>query len=155
MVIDKLINAANYYCLHPRLQQAFAFLISRDLEALDALEKGKHPIDGDNLFAIVNFYDTVDPATEQMESHKKYIDLQFIVTGQELIGHAFLEAQTPSQAYDAEKDFMLFAETPDFFTKLEAGSFAIFFPTDLHMPNLRVIGPEPVKKIVIKIAVSE
>lgn len=150
MVIDKLSNASLYFALGPRFRKAFEFLQTTDLAAL---EKGKHPIEGTDVFAIVNEYDTVDPAAEQMESHKKYIDLQYMVQGEELIGHAFLGQLRPSQPYDEEKDYMLFAEPPAFFTKMEPGSFAIFYPTDLHMPNLRIQEPVAVKKIVIKIAV--
>lgn len=77
-----------------------------------------------------------------------------MVSGSELIGHDFLGEQVPSRAYDETADYQLFAEHPVFFSRLEKGMFAIFFPTDLHMPNIRVSTPMPVKKVVIKIAVS-
>lgn len=150
MILDKLANAQRYYFLGPKFEKAFQYLTTTDFATL---AKGKYEIDGTDIFAIVNEYDTIDAAGEQMESHKKYIDIQYMVTGEELIGHDFLEQQTPSKAYDTEKDFMLFAEKPSFFTRLAAGSFAVFFPTDLHMPNLKVEASIPVKKIVIKVSV--
>lgn len=150
MVLDTINNAHRYYGLGPRFVRAFEYLASTDFHAL---EKGKYEIEGDELFAIVNEYDTVDPSGEQMESHKKYIDIQYIVKGAELIGHDFLRQQIPSKAYSETEDYMLFAEKPAFFTRLDQHHFAIFFPTDLHMPNLRIDQPAAVKKVVIKLAV--
>nr|WP_295870870.1 YhcH/YjgK/YiaL family protein [uncultured Chitinophaga sp.] len=150
MVLDTINNAHLYYGLGPRFVRAFEYLATTDFHTL---EKGKYEIDGDNLFAIVNEYDTIDPSGEQMESHKKYIDIQYIVKGAELIGHDFLQQQTPSKAYSEAEDYMLFAEKPAFFTRLDQHHFAIFFPTDLHMPNLRIDQPAAVKKVVIKLAV--
>lgn len=151
MILDTLQNAHLYYRLGLKFIKAFEYLAQTDLASL---EKGKYEIDGTNIFAIVNEYDTVDTATEQMESHKKYIDIQYMVAGSELIGHDFLKDQVPSKAYDETADYQLFAEHPMFFSRLEKGMFAIFFPTDLHMPNIKVSTPMPVKKVVIKIAVS-
>jgi YhcH/YjgK/YiaL family protein len=151
MVIDTLNNAALYYGLGPRFIKAFEYLQQTDFSKL---EKGKYEIDGTTIFAIVNEYDTIATTGEQMESHKKYIDVQYIVSGEELIGHDFLQGQTPSQAYEEATDFMLFGETPAFFSRLQQGMFAIFFPTDLHMPNIKVDAPVLVKKVVIKISVQ-
>jgi YhcH/YjgK/YiaL family protein len=151
MILDTLQNAHLYYGLGPRFIKAFEYLVNTDF---DKVEKGRYEIDGTNIFAIVNEYDTIDTEGEQMESHRKYIDVQYIVKGEELIGHDFLQQQIPSKAYDEETDFMLFAEKPAFFSKLDQGHFAVFFPTDLHMPNIRVETPVPVKKVVIKIGVS-
>jgi YhcH/YjgK/YiaL family protein len=151
MILDTLENAPRYYGLGPRFIKAFEYLANTDF---DKVEKGRYEIDGKNIFAIVNEYDTIDTEGEQMESHRKYIDVQYIVKGEELIGHDYLQQQTPSKAYDEETDYMLFAEKPSFFSKLDQGNFAVFFPTDLHMPNIRVGTPIPVKKVVIKIGVS-
>jgi YhcH/YjgK/YiaL family protein len=151
MIIDLLSNAQLYYNQGPLFKKAFEYLTQTDFSKV---EKGKYELDGQNLFAIVNEYDTVSPDNEQMESHKKYIDIQYIVAGAERIGHDFLKAQTPSKAYDNEKDFMLFGEKPTFFSVLQQGMFAIFFPHDLHMPNIKIDAPAYVKKVVIKVAVA-
>lgn len=151
MIIDLLPNAHLYYNQGPLFKKAFEYLAQTDFSKV---EKGKYELDGTNLFAIVNEYDTVSPDSEQMESHKKYIDIQYIVTGAERIGHDFLQHQTPSQAYDAEKDFMLFAEKPTFFTVLQQGMFAVFFPHDLHLPNIMIDKAAYVKKVVIKVAAT-
>ena len=150
MILDTIENASKYTFLGPRFARAFAFLAATDLRSI---EKGKHEIDGKEIFAIVNEYDTVDAAAEQMESHRKYIDIQYMVWGEEQIGHDFLQAQTPSKTYDPEADYMLFGEKPMFFSVLKEGMFAIFFPTDLHMPNIKIAAPISVRKVVIKISV--
>lgn len=151
MIIDSLKNAHRYHGLGPKFVKAFEYLRQTDFSGL---EKGKYEIDGADIFAIVNEYQTVDPSGEQMESHKKYIDVQYIVKGEEQIGHDFLNGQAPSKPYDDEKDYMLFADKPSFFSKLEENNFAVFFPSDLHMPNLTAGTPAQVKKVVIKVSVA-
>jgi len=150
MVIDVLENNEKYHCLHPLFGKAFSYIAETNLLQLPT---GKYHIVDDSLIAIVNEYNTVDAAFEQCEAHKKYIDIQYIISGKEYIGHAFLTNQPPSQQYDAEKDYWLFADKPNFFSHLKAGEFAIFFPTDLHMPNIQILNPAPVKKLVLKVAV--
>lgn len=150
MILDTLQNAHLYYGLGDRFITAFEYLKTTDFENV---EKGKYEI-GEDIFAIVNEYDTVDTADELMESHKKYIDVQYIVKGAELVGHDFLQDKTPSKAYDEAADFMLFAETPVFFSRLDQGNFAVFFPADLHMPNIKIDKPAAVKKVVIKIGIK-
>ena len=108
MIIDLLANAHLYYNQGPLFKKAFEYLANTDFSKV---EKGKYELDGANLFAIVNEYDTISADNEQMESHKKYIDIQYIVAGAERIGHDLLQQQTPSKAYDDEKDFMLWAKS--------------------------------------------
>lgn len=148
MIIDTLQQQHLYKNLGPHFTKAFDYLLHNDFTQL---APGKYAIDGDDIFAMVNEYHTVPAATEQMEAHIRHTDVQYIVTGTEYIGHDFLTTQTPSQAYDADKDYMLFAEQPAFFSVLKQGMFAIFFPSDLHMPNIQVQAPAYVKKVVIKI----
>ncbi|WP_207513536.1 YhcH/YjgK/YiaL family protein [Longitalea luteola] len=151
MIIDLLSNAHLYTSQGPLFKKAFEYLAQTDFSKV---EKGKYELDGDKLFAIVNEYDTISPDNEQMESHKKYIDIQYIVTGAERIGHDFLKGQTSSKAYDAEKDFMLWSEKPSFFSVLQQGMFAVFYPHDLHMPNIFIEKPSFVKKVVVKVSVD-
>lgn len=150
MIIDLLENAEKYAAVHKRISLAFHYLQTTDL---DKIAPGKYAIDGDNIFAIVQEYKTMDAANEEMESHRKYIDVQYMIKGAELVGHEYLKGQMPSKEYDATEDFMLFPGTPSFFTKMEAGTFMVFFPTDLHMPCIRVDEAAMVKKAVVKVKV--
>jgi YhcH/YjgK/YiaL family protein len=151
MIFDHISRAHYYQGLGERFKKAFAYLEDTDFSQVP---KGRYEIDGDTIFAIVNEYDTVDPSAERMESHKAHIDVQFIAEGEELVGHDVLLGQQPSVAYDPSADFMLFSEKPVFFSRFTKGMFAIFFPGDLHMPNIRVDGPVPVRKVVVKIKVA-
>ncbi|WP_298715553.1 YhcH/YjgK/YiaL family protein [Chitinophaga sp.] len=152
MIIDTLANADKYAGLGERFQAAFKWLRE---SGLAGLEKGKHSIEGDRIFAIVNEYDTIPAEGEQMESHRKHIDVQYIVSGEELVGHDMLRGQQVSRPYDDNDDFMLWADRPSFYTRLTPGDFAIFWPTDLHMPNLISGKSVKVRKIVIKIATGK
>lgn len=151
MVIDYLQNAAQYYGLGIGIENALRFLQDNNL---DLLENGKHQLDGDNLLAIVQEYQTKDPAQEKLESHRKYIDVQYVVKGTEKMGHALLQTQAPSRLYNPEDDYMLFDESPDFFSVVTEGMFTIFFPNDLHMPCIKHGATAQVKKIVFKVAVG-
>lgn len=151
MVIDQLSNAAQYYHLGDGIHQALQFLEGRTWEQM---ENGKYEIDGQNVVAIIQEYDTKDPLTEQLESHRKYIDVQYVVSGKERMGHALLNGQTPTTVYDPETDFLLYKEAPSFFSLITPDMFTIFYPTDLHMPCIMVDAPEHVRKIVIKVAVT-
>jgi YhcH/YjgK/YiaL family protein len=151
MVIDYLQHAAQYYGLGNGIEKALRFLQENDLLLL---ENDKQNIIEDQVFAIVQEYETKDPALEKLESHKKFIDVQYVVKGVERMGHAFLQTQTPSRAYHPEDDYMLFDEKPDFFSTVKEGMFTIFYPTDLHMPCIQSQGASWVKKIVIKVSVD-
>ena len=151
MVIDQLQNAAQYYSLGTGIEKALLFLQQHDLLSL---ENGKHRIMDDQLFAIVQEYETKDPALEKLESHRKYIDVQYIVKGEERMGHALLQTKTASRNYNPEDDYILFDEAPSFFSLVKEGMFTIFYPTDLHMPCIQYKEVSPVKKIVKKVSVD-
>ncbi len=148
MIIDRLENAAQYLSVHTRIGEAFHYLQTTDLLTIPP---GKYAIDSNDVFAIVQEYETINADSEQMESHKKYIDVQYMISGSELVGHALFHKQSPSKPYDPENDFMLFADKPSFFSALDAGTFMVFFPTDLHMPCIMAGNPTMVKKVVVKV----
>src|SRR5258706_15523116 len=118
MIIDLLSNAHHYYSINERIAKAFVFLKSTDLNAIKA---GKYFIEGEDLFALLQEYETLDATNEQMEAHKKYIDVQYMVRGEELVGHALLKNQNIAKPYEEETDFMLFSDAPSFFTRLSSG----------------------------------
>jgi YhcH/YjgK/YiaL family protein len=150
MIIDKLENATRYINIYKGIDKAFAYLQTTDL---DNIAPGKYDIDGDDVFAIVQEYNTLDASGEQMEAHRKHIDVQYMIRGREQVGLALFNDQAPSKEYSETEDFMLFPDTPTFFASLNSGTFMIFFPTDLHMPCIKIAGSEPVKKVVVKVSV--
>jgi len=149
MIIDTLQNSNLYETMHSRFKQAFDFLKETDIDSLAA---GKHEIDGDLIFAIINKYNTETPETVQLEAHKEYIDLQYVHQGNETLGFATLTSQNPIKDYDKKDDFQLFEQEYDSIT-LNKGMFSILYPTDIHAPGLVYKEKEAVVKVVIKISI--
>jgi YhcH/YjgK/YiaL family protein len=150
MIADTLAQSSRYASLAPRFAAAFAFL--RKLPADQPL--GRHDIDGDNCYALVQTYTTKPIAEAKFEAHRSYIDVQFIQSGQETLLWSPLAGLAGIQCYDSEKDYALFASpsTPTQL-RLRTGEFAIFFPEDAHAPGLQLDAAAQVRKVVIKVRV--
>ena len=105
------------------------------------------------MFANVQEYDTVAASEKQLEAHRGYYDVQFVVSGQELLQYAQLNGLPECQPFDEENDFGLY-ETPEQCTNvvLRAGDLAVLAPEDAHKPGC-TLGSEPchVRKIVVKV----
>jgi YhcH/YjgK/YiaL family protein len=148
MIVDALTQCSRYTTLSPRFAAAFEFL--RTLPADKPL--GRYELDGDNCFALVQGYATKPAAQATFESHERYIDIQFIQSGQETLLWAPRAALKITQPYNAEKDVAFYAlplrTTP---LNLCAGEFAIFFPEDGHAPGLESGSRTEVRKVVIKV----
>ena len=161
MIIDRLSNlnasfypslfaAAGTSGLVSRLQAGFNYLQQTDLSAVPA---GTVQIDGDRVFAMIQEYNTKPRAQGFWESHRKYIDIQYVVSGVEQMGYVNI-AQVSNGAYDADKDLIMH-EGSGSFILLPAGMFTLLFPNDVHMPQIAVDNPHPVKKVVVKVAVED
>lgn len=148
---DKIAFATQYHKNKQVWDKAVAFLRTHNLDSLPA---GKYSIDGDKVFATV----TVSPNKEfdhtNWESHRKYIDLQCVISGKEKIGVAALSSATVTKPYDESKDGANYTAEGKYYIA-QPGTFFLFFPTDVHRPNIKVDGYDSVKKIVIKIDVVE
>ena len=151
MIADTLENAASYLSLSPRIAAALHFL--KHPESSD-LPLGRHVIDGERIFALVQEYSTKPPEQCFWESHRKYIDVQFIQAGVEAIGFSPIQRMKVNKDYDAEKDLLVWDGSAQTVLTLSAGSFAIFLPHDAHMPCLAAGSPQTVRKIVVKVAVE-
>ena len=151
MIAATLSQSRRYTALSPRFAAAFEFL--QQLPAHQPL--GRHELDGDNCYALVQTYATKPLAEAKFESHRKYIDIQFIQTGGEMLLWSPLAALTEIvEPYDATKDIAFYATPPQVTPiNLRAGEFTIFFPEDGHAPGLEYFGPTEVRKVVIKISV--
>ena len=152
MILDTLDHAARYEILNPRLAQAFAFL-----RAVDGTQTpGRHYLDGDNLFAIVETYASKPVESALFEAHRKYIDVQFIHHGRETLLWAPLPLmKEETRPYDAEKDIAKWKLVPDATPlHLSAGCFTILFPQDAHAPGVEWGASAQVFKVVMKVAVA-
>ena len=148
MVVDKIENYRLYSALTNRLAKGFEFITNTDLASI---ESGKYDIDNDNIFAIVQEYDTKEEQDCVLESHHKYIDIQYMIKGTELMGVTCLNDQVIVEE-NLEKDYTFYnAETS--MLKVEEGMFTIFFPEDLHRPGVKAGQIAKVKKVVVKVKI--
>ncbi len=150
MLVTNLEHAnANDY-LNERFAKAYAFLAQNNLADLPL---GRNEIDGDDVFANVQEYDTVSASEKQLEAHRNYYDVQFVVAGEELLQYTQLAGLPECQPFDVENDFGLY-ETPKQVTDvvLRAGDMAVLAPEDAHKPGC-TLGAAAchVRKIVVKV----
>ena len=150
MIKDSLNRIERYRGLSPRLDQAIDFLAAANLAAL---ETGRHVIDGDRIYATASGYQTRPLAEGKWEAHRRYIDIQVIVAGQERIGCAASEHHAVTQPYSAELDVLFLDVDQGDELLLGAGDFAVFWPEDAHRPCMAVGQPEPVRKVVVKVLI--
>jgi biofilm protein TabA len=178
MILDRIDNAQLYLGLHAGFARAFEILTDK---TLSQKQDGKYPVDGDKIYYTIQRYTTkplfsgrrngdamLSPqarlgVSSNLEAHRKYIDIQFLLEGQEILGYAPLKGLTTAELYNPQKDIAFF-NTPKDITKviLEPGLFCILFPDDAHLPGRcevspaggpcrQLAGPTNVRKVVIKI----
>lgn len=150
MIKDKLEYSETYYKISDNIKIGFEWLKSQDT---DNLEDGRYQIVGDKVYANVQTYETKDNA--DYEAHKKYIDIQYVVKGNELIGVCDVNDCVTCKEYDEEKDIeFLKCKKDDKYQHLEEGEFLVLFPTDAHKPSISPKNKTEVKKIVVKAAIG-
>ncbi len=153
MIYDDICNASSYK-LGPAFVKAVAFIKSLNADS----PLGLTAIDDDRITANVMSYETADAAPDKLEVHRKYVDIQAVITGNEALyacSCAKLAIHTP---YNEGKDCGFLLPSPDKVpARLEMvpGNFAVFFPQDAHMgKGMGRTGVQTIKKVVVKIAVE-
>jgi YhcH/YjgK/YiaL family protein len=147
MILDTISSAERYTALHRRFGRAFRFLANTDLEALP---DGRTDIDGDQMFVLLNRKDGRGRDGARLEAHRRYIDIQYTIRGEEEIGWTPLATCVGADgAFDTEKDIVFFDDVPSAWLRVPRGTFAIFFPGDAHAP---LGGNGPLVKAIVKVA---
>ena len=152
MVLDKLTNLKAYSKLIPKTDEILA--------AIEKVRAGEFTgsrldIDGDSIFLLNQEYETFDREGRQLEAHRKYIDRQAVIKGEEYIGWSELEGLTlASEEYSKGGDIAFYNEEPKIYIPMTEGAFALFFPQDAHMPCIKMGDSRKVQKVVVKIAVD-
>lgn len=130
----------------------FEFLEKNDLPALSL---GRHDIEGDAVYALVQKASSRPPAEGRFEAHQKYIDIQYLVSGEEIIQVAPVAALKIATPYDDSKDVAFYSRLDKFDPILmHPGCFAVLFPEDGHMPLCHSGGPHELFKVVVKVKVE-
>ncbi len=147
--IDKKELEVSYKKFRDRWVKAFGFLKNNELRSM---ELKRYDIDGDNVYATVSEYITKSPGDTHYEAHRKYIDIQYVVSGKERIGIAPLSTkQAVIQPYDPVKDIEFMSVSGGREHLAIPGRFFILFPGDAHMPGLMDGSKDTVRKVVVKI----
>ena len=151
MIVTSLEHALEQIALTPSLRKAIDFLQQSHTQKL---ADGRIEIAGNTVYALVQSYETL-AGEPKFEAHRKYVDVQYVASGKEVIGWAFIDRLVIGVPYDESKDVCFGSVPPGDMTlvRLSAGQLAVLYPTDAHAPKLAARTPSPVKKIVVKVAV--
>ena len=145
-------NFAVYYHKNPRhWEQAFHFLKSSNLKDLPL---GKQELEGEHLFVSVAEYYGKQKPVALYESHKKYIDIQYVIKGEEIMGLTTLDKVTVREPYSDEKDISFYDFDGGDYLKATPENFFLFFPEDAHRPSITTGDSVLIKKIVVKIKIE-
>lgn len=150
MIVDTLGPHFRASDLPGGLREALDWLRATNV---DALSTGRHNIDGDRLYALVQEYTTRTAGECRWEAHRMYADVQYVVSGVEQMGVANVADAREVEPYDAARDVAFF-EPGERYITVRAGMFAIFTPDDVHAPCGAAGKPAPVRKIVVKAAMD-
>jgi biofilm protein TabA len=153
MITSTLAQLHWYKTISPNFEKAISYALSTNFRSL---EPGKYSIEGENVMAIVNEYTTKPAAECDPESHRDYADIQIMVAGAERFGYTPLRDQEATTPYRPEKDVAFYSipgEDMNYIT-LQPGEFIIFFPSDIHQPEVFVHQPDLVRKVVLKVALQ-
>jgi len=149
MIVDRIENAGLYF-RNGALDKAFDFIKSLKPDVAE----GKYQIDGANIYAMVSSYDAKPFESCIMEAHRKYIDIQCVLSGSELLGWASIKDLAIKTPYNSDNDAEFYVVPDSHMPKIElsAGLFVFLLPEDAHMPGIRIENKNAkVKKTVIKV----
>lgn len=156
MVHGHINHAQEYFNLAPGIRLALEFLARTNLEALS---EGRHPVDDDRVFALVSDYATKRPEETFWEAHRRHIDVQFVVHGDERIGYGNID-RFVEEPYNESRDLVVAKGESERSVAVGPGEFVILFPHDVHMPGLQPDGAggdaerRQVRKVVVKVRID-
>lgn len=151
MIIDTFENAARYYMIHPALEVVLDYMENFDITEF---KEGRVELNGADVF--VNLMEQKTKLEEEAvwESHERYIDIHYLLEGEEKIKYAEEYKMDVEVPYDEEKDCTLFAGSDGMDVNHPKGSFVIFFPGEIHKAMITDGIPSRVRKLVGKIRID-
>ena len=148
MILATLANADRYSTLHPLFPCAFDYIRDTDLFNM---APGRHNIVGENLIVIVEHAQGKPKEHARLEAHRRYIDIQLVLDGDEVMGWKPLaDCLNPVSEHSMEKDIRFFEDAPASWVPVPPDHFCIFFPEDAHAP---LVGSGKIRKVIFKVAV--
>ncbi len=146
MIVCPFKDLGRYAAIIPGLAEAM-----EAVAALDDLTPRTVPLSDGNKI-LVQAGTTKDAATQLIEAHRNYLDIQYIVEGAETMGWAPIEKLTPAGEYNPTKDKIMYSGHVDFMD-IAAGYCYVVFPEDGHMPGVHLNQPQNYRKLVVKLKV--
>ena len=150
MILGNLKNEASYKRLLQRgaFRKAFEWLRALSPDQPD----GVFELEGKRIYVNVHGYGTIPRDECLFESHRRYVDLQYCISGGELIDHLPLHRVRERIDYQEDKDLITYPALSGYSTiRMRAGDFAIFQASDIHRPRIHDGTNAGVHKLAIKI----
>lgn len=146
MIVCTFKELSRYEAVIPGLREA--------IDAVNAMTEwtpGTIPLSGGNRILVQEGV-TNCAQGRTFEAHRAYLDIQYIVEGQETVGWAPLDSLTETEEFDTAKDKGTYVGQADF-VRIGAGNCYVVFPEDAHMPGVHLDEPHAYKKLVLKLKV--
>ena len=150
MIVDHLNRYDLYKGIHKRIDRAVSIIKQMEF---DSLEPKMYEIDGEEIFFNLIEYETKLEEERFWESHKKYIDLHYILEGKEFIGYEQFSKMNIKEDYNEVDDYFLLEGSLQSKIMLQKNDFMILYPNDVHMTGIKVVEREKVRKVVFKIKI--
>lgn len=152
MIFTSLADAARNDVTSARMAKALEFLARPDLAEL---APGRHEIMGDEVFANVQELTTVRPGEKSYEAHRRYADVHYVISGEELLGVAPVGECEPVGEFSEADDFGLYVPGDrEAWATLRPGDLVVTPPCDAHKPGCCPGEPAPLKKVCVKVLVD-
>lgn len=151
MILDRVENAARYMGMSKYLDRALAALLKTDFHSL---EEGRHDVDGDNVYILVQSPEFKAAENAHYEAHRQYIDIQLALKPGETISYAPVSALDGVLPYNEEDDILFFEDQRDgLMIRMDVGMFVVFAPQDGHRTCMGRPG-DVGRKVVVKVRAS-
>lgn len=148
--INKTELAIQFFKNRELWEKAFNFLKTSDLKKI---KTGKYELEGNDMYVIVDEYITKNEENSDFEAHRRYIDIQYIIEGEEKIGISKLENTKEITAYDNFKDIIFLTAKQNDYRIASHERFFVFFPEDAHRPCVKTSDNIRIRKVVVKIRI--
>ena len=148
-----LSEMKKYAGINSKFPRAFAEIEKFFASGIDKIEDGRYVFDGEALFANVSSYNSKPKAECCFESHKRYIDIQVILSGEEIIGFETADKLTPTTEFMGDKDIIIYELNSEYDeVRVSAGELTIIFPDEPHAPAIATDDiPQGIRKAVFKV----
>ena len=151
MVVGNISDLKDFSWLVEGVQKAFEYAKTHDMLSY---EKGRHDIDGEDLYVNIAEYETTAPENRFWEAHREYLDLHFMLRGPEQIDVNFIQ-NLRQEEYVPKDDFLPLFGDPNSSVVLNEGDFLLAYPADAHRTAVAVEGkPAVIKKAIFKIRIK-